>query len=578
MRLHPTLHRRPGFTLIEVLVAAGLCMLIMSVLTFAFAAGIDTFSLLKSTGELNQRLTVAETVLQGDLRSVHLEDTYGLPLKVSQVRYDLLHTPFQFDPALGRYVRPPAKGFFRIVQESVSFSEGNDPDGVPSSFAYNHVLHMTVRRTGDQPHRAFFTRVPNLNPNPTVPNNTASDAADAWTSDAKAGLSHTAEYASPGAVGTPGRRIGDFGYRLQHECIGGLSGGLAGASDRVFASPWAEVVYFLRPTGTTTAGGSRQLFSLHRRVRVLTKNDSNLTQLSWLPFRAAAPGMSSSGSTGGLNGPGDITDPVNRLGGLTSTRVSVAAGANVNDIGATADAAGNMTGEDILLTNVISFEVKASWDPGIVLVTTTPNQLAPVGPPAINPLAVRAPGADERTHQGNVITLPLVPPPANPLLPTATMNAPDPYLSDRHVPESPTFDDLPLVPSLPRGYSANDTATPTANTHNFSEGSGNSSFARWYTNGGFDSVNPPANPLANLKRVFDTWTSHPTFRRPGMPVATPTPPWNEPVFEQTPGSHNWFPNPNYVPLPIRLKAVQIKIRIFDPKNKLTRQITLVQDV
>lgn len=38
------------------------------------------------------------------------------------------------------------------------------------------------------------------------------------------------------------------------------------------------------------------------------------------------------------------------------------------------------------------------------------------------------------------------------------------------------------------------------------------------------------------------------------------------------------PNPNYVPLPIRLKAIQIKLRIYDPKNKLTRQITIIQDL
>ena len=78
MRIASYSRRRPGFTLVEVIVAAGLCMLIMSVLAGAFAAGIDTFSLLKSTGEMNDRLAVAKHILVGDLRSTHLEDDTGL--------------------------------------------------------------------------------------------------------------------------------------------------------------------------------------------------------------------------------------------------------------------------------------------------------------------------------------------------------------------------------------------------------------------------------------------------------------------------------------------------------------------
>lgn len=536
MRLASSQLRRPGFTLVEVIVAAGLCMLIMSVLAGAFAAGIDTFSLLKSTGELNDRLALGKEVMTGDLSGVILEDDTGLPLRVSQVRYDAIGSQ---DPVIGRYAKPPARGFFRIIQERVSTPEGTDPDGIPSSLSTSHILHMTVRRTPDQPSRAFLARVPNPNPNATIPNATASSAADAWTSDRRAGLSSTGEY--PYTLGAgPGRAFGDYGFRLQHECLGALSGVSVGTTDRSFASPWAEVAYFLRDSGTTTTGPApKPLFSLHRRIRLLTKNDQAQTQLNWAFYQAAAPGLSCAPGTGpkGLNGPGDIAIPSNRMGGLTGIRTPLATGGAIDTIGPVADAAGNMTGEDILLTNVISFEIKASWDPGLSFFTT-PGNLNPSNP-IRNPLPVRQVGAIEMAPGT----------PAPTPIPLATADTP--------TPENP-FDDLPLAPSVERGYTATDASM---NSHNFPNGSGNANFARWFSD---------ATYTAGTRRVFDTWTS--------TQFATGAA-WNQSVFEQAPaGSRNWQPNPNYVPLPIRVKAIQIKLRIYDPKNHLTRQITFVQDL
>lgn len=544
MRLSSTHSRRPGFTLVEVIVAAGLCMLIMSVLAGAFAAGIDTFSLLKSTGELNDRLAVGKEIMVGDLSAVHLMDDTGLPLRVSNVRYDLLGTPLAQDAVLGRYVKPPAQGFFRIYQGNVSINEGTDPDGIPSSYATDHVLQMTVRRTPDQPHRMFLARVPNPNPNTTpFPNSTASNVNDAWTSDSKglAAQPLTSNLEYPYTLpppGTPGRTFGDFGFRLQRECVGALSGVSVGASDRSFASPWAEVAYFLRDSGTATPGTSpRTLYSLHRRIRLLTKNDSSLHQLNWNAFQAAAPGMSASLATKNLNGPGDITNPNNRMGGALGTRSALATGANIDTIGPVADAAGNMTGEDILLTNVISFEIKAAWDPGFSTFTN-PGNLTAAGPRYALP--VRPVGSGE-----------FVPgTPATPIV----LNP-----SDTPTSETP-FDDLPLAPSVEFNWNPNDTSM---NAHVFPQGSGNPIVARWFMDGNYES---------GKRRIFDTWTS--------TSILSTSAPWNQAV---TPNPNpmfprNWLPNPNYVPLPIRLKAVQIKLRIYDPKNRLTRQITFIQDL
>ncbi len=529
MRLASHSRRRPGFTLVEVIVAAGLCMLIMSVLAGAFAAGIDTFSLLKSTGELNDRLAVAKHSLLADLREVHLEDDTGLPLRVSNVRYDLMNDPRRFDATLGRYAKPPARGFFRIYQGGASISEGLDPDGIPSSYATNHVLHMSLRRTPDQASKVYLARVPHAlaptalgNPGPPSPtHNTMSNPIDAWTSDGKGLLGPTNEYPAP-LPATQGRRVGDFGYRLQHECLGSLSGVQipvspldrpAPATDRSFASPWAEVAYFLRDSGTTTSGPTpRTLYSLHRRARLLTKNDANLHQLNWSSFQTAAPGMSCAPGAGikFLNGPGDIANPSNRMGGLIGTRSAIATGGSIDTIGPVADSAGNMTGEDILLTNVVSFEIKAAWDSGTWVI---------------------AEGA-----------------------PLATLPVASPSLA-----EFP-FDDLPLIPSVTTAFTQM-TGGTIPQTITFPSGSGNSG----------DLIPPHATnnfarTIGGTARVFDTWS-----------FAGNLSTWDRPIINGSSPTER-YANPNCVPLPIRLKAIQIKLRIYDPKNKLTRQITIVQDL
>ncbi len=385
--------RRPGFTLIEVLVAAGLCMLIMVVMTQAFAAGIDTFSVLKSTGELQERLAISGTVLQTDLAATHLENQVGEPTRVSNIRFDKIG-----DPAYEKTARPPYRGFFRIQQEAPSMLEGVDPDTIPSTKAdgsagKSHILHMAIKLPGTRQDRAFTANL------------TGTTAANILT------LSQTSLI------------------------------NLEPLATR-YCSQWAEVAYFLNPNSTgTTAAGSTPLFSLHRRIRVLTQNDD--TGISWSANQATAPGMSCSPvlPSKNLNGPGNITVPDNRLG--TKTGIRTAAG--IDDFAALG------TGDDILLSNVISFEIKANWDPA--------------------------------------------PAPTN---------------------EAPFFD-------LPNG------------------------------------------PLG---RIFDTWSDRGAYST-----------WNQPTIQVSAGPPVVMgPNPSYVPLPIRLKAIQIKLRIYDPKNKLARQITLIQDM
>ncbi len=440
--------RRPGFTLIEVLVAAGLCMLIMVVMTQAFAAGLDTFSVLKSTGELQERLATAGNVLQSDLAATHLENQVGEPTRVSGIRFDRIGSG---DPA----ARPPMFGFLRIQQEAASTPEGSgaDPDGIPCTKAdgsanKGHILHMAVKLPATRQDRAFTLKLPNA-----FWDNTDANYA-------------TAPY--PALRGTP------YLFNLQ-------------SSKNDYPVQWAEVAYFLNPTSTGTTAGGLPLYSLHRRIRILTSNDD--TGISWLTLQATVAGMSCNravappGQEKLLNGPGNIAVPDNRLGGKLGARSATSA-ASIDNFAALG------TGDDILLSNVISFEIKANWD---------------AGPGAFSP--------------------------------------------GWNTPNEVPFDDLPPYQSQPISAT-------------YPNGSGNPSFSR---------SGLTAADLAK-PRVFDTWTDRPphtNWARPELltnPAASPPAP---PIFA---------PNPSYLPLPIRLKAIQIKLRIYDPKNKLARQITLIQDM
>src|SRR4051812_15072841 len=65
---------RPGFTLVELLVAMALIMFLMAILASAFGVIGKTFSDLKAVGDLNEKLRTASRVLRADLAAVHFTD------------------------------------------------------------------------------------------------------------------------------------------------------------------------------------------------------------------------------------------------------------------------------------------------------------------------------------------------------------------------------------------------------------------------------------------------------------------------------------------------------------------------
>jgi type II secretory pathway pseudopilin PulG len=202
-------------------------------------------------------------------------------------------------------VGPPREGFFRIWQGSPSVFEGRDAEGIGSWRATDHALHFTVRRTGNRPTDFFWTRVPRRSP---------LLSANAFDSSTHAS------------------------YR---DGVGR------------YASQWAEVAYFLRPTETTDAG---TLYALYRRQLLVVPNASHLNWPAAVPAsqvgdyfgvsnrpNPAAPGELR------FNDPMDLTIPERRFGMRERRAGGYPTLAEENPA---------VGGADLMLTDVLSFNVR----------------------------------------------------------------------------------------------------------------------------------------------------------------------------------------------------------------------------
>ncbi|MGL4420288.1 MAG: PulJ/GspJ family protein [Gemmataceae bacterium] len=277
---------RRGFTLVEVLVAAALCIVIMTILTYAFQSGMDTLSYLKSAGDLQERLRSAEIILKRDLTTIGLEGDDPRATRVSDVRKD----------AGGP--RPKA-GFFRIEWHANGTNEGRDQDNLRSTRAKDHALRMSCKLPGRRADELFTTALPT-------------------------GLT----------LGTNNR-----------------SGMTANATGN-FASEWADVYYFLGTNSTGTTAGGTPTYTLYRQVRVVLPNQRTA---------AVAPGT----NTDRLLAVAYVTTPTATV--LDAYDLATPTAATIRGAtGRTAwkDSSGNLLGTDVLLTNVISFDVKAIWSNG----------------------------------------------------------------------------------------------------------------------------------------------------------------------------------------------------------------------
>lgn len=153
---------RRGFTLVELLVAMALVVLILTILAVAFGAATDTFSRLRSMGDMAERLRTANDKLRADLQGEHFDTGDSpAPLRLSDIRYNLLTSG-------GQQVTPPKAGYFRIENGLTAATgmiyEGQDPDNLMSSRATHHALEFTLRRRGQSADDLFTVSSANLAP------------------------------------------------------------------------------------------------------------------------------------------------------------------------------------------------------------------------------------------------------------------------------------------------------------------------------------------------------------------------------------------------------------------------------
>ena len=328
---------RQGFTLVELLVAAALSILIMFVIATAFQTGLQTLSTLKSLGDMAERLKTAETLLRTDLEAEHFATTGnvvgtagdGSPgiLRVSDLHYyklnganfQLTGSPTLF-PSLGGPTPPPLAGYFQMFQGLASLPEGNDADGLLSSSSdgnHNHRLSFTSKRTGRSPEQYF--------------------AADI------SGLSNTIPALPPNDDRTL------VGAQNITDVMGGAQ----------LVSNWAQIDWFLDTslTGKKTINGI-DTWPLMRRVRVLGSRPLNIAT----PAAIAGDFLSLT--------PGNQLNTIQTVAVL-GNRTQAAALLNTSP----------KFGDDIVITNVTSFEVRPMYG-------------FPVGPGGITPGALDGVFAD----------------------------------------------------------------------------------------------------------------------------------------------------------------------------------------
>jgi prepilin-type N-terminal cleavage/methylation domain-containing protein len=322
------MRRRPGFTLVELLVAMALILFIMVILTEAFSAGLETFRRLKAIGDMQEKMRSAAIVLRRDLGLPHFKNINDARSHLSE--FDLRTQP------------PPDAGYFRIFQitnpanvppnappwvNNSDVVEGTE-DNISQTRSWTHHLQFTVVQAGLSPDAYYRARLP------------AGDAT---------GLANTPSQVDLQQPGTMSGR-------------------------------WAEVTYFLRAkTGQTTTGDNpQQLYSLYRRVRVLGEapfvaGAVTVTNPALYPDVSFGPTPDAAGNYY-LNDATSLTQPKNRFGMAAAAPGSpqlAGVPAFLPPVGPTAiPNAGGWTleellgptnaqaGDDLLLTDVIGFDVK----------------------------------------------------------------------------------------------------------------------------------------------------------------------------------------------------------------------------
>ncbi len=167
---------RRGVTLVEMLVAAALCIAGMSLMTWLYQQGLESFRFARAQADLTAQQRMVTTIMTRDLQAPHFMDEDSKPnrgRRVSDQRLDQMYL-YQ-DPAdptgnrllVGGYI-PPRGGYFRarslpvgnaIVPNPNNVFEANS-DGFDSSLSTDHVIQFIVLLPGGSSFQQFSAEVP----------------------------------------------------------------------------------------------------------------------------------------------------------------------------------------------------------------------------------------------------------------------------------------------------------------------------------------------------------------------------------------------------------------------------------
>ena len=306
---------RTAFTLVEMLVATALTLFIMAIIAEAFGSATKTFGTLRTAGQLQERERTAAQIIRRDLASEHFDGPFIPGRSGPRVGDQRLDQPGWM---------PPLKGYFELRKTRVSVVE---PFNAPVSRRRGSAVHAQRRR-------------------------------------------------HPPIHRQAGRPAGGRVVLHQFQAVPAQPTEPVAADPRINAFPvpggslvysrWAEIEYWLQPNGDATPatgnGPQLPLYSLRRRVRVLAAAGQNyvvanqqraqilMASYPDLALVDLGPVPGGGGEVVRVLGPEDVTNPNARF-------------AYPPQVAQKLNAAGTLyeTGDDILATDVLSFEVKAAW-------------------------------------------------------------------------------------------------------------------------------------------------------------------------------------------------------------------------
>jgi type II secretory pathway pseudopilin PulG len=344
--------RRQGFTITELLVALALIIFIMAILSEAFSAATKSFTDLKALGDMAEKLRSVTTQLRRDLASDHFDGKRRLS------------DPGFMDDG------PPREGFFRIWQSTPSQSEGMDADGIASFRSTGMALHFASKLRGNQ----------------------RSDIYTASLLDAS----------------NPLQTLGQWESRYQDP------------AHPAFNFQWADIAYFLRASKDANgkpdlANGVTPLYTLYRRQLVAVPDDIKPTVAytnpkdlkSYFPEISIQPDRVLPNVF--FNSARDLTMPARRFGmngaapgpnPPTPVYAGIPLLSNADLYPTLGDWNTSLNEGDLLLTDVVSFDIRVLLDGRAEFVDLYDNQGTSLQEPSIDP-KLRVSGYSNKNLQYN---------------------------------------------------------------------------------------------------------------------------------------------------------------------------------